>query len=42
MKGADEECFAAGMDFYITKPIDRDQLRECLETSLARSDTAAA
>jgi two-component system, sensor histidine kinase and response regulator len=31
MKGADEECRAAGMDAYITKPIDRELLRSCLE-----------
>jgi len=31
MKGADEECRAAGMDDYITKPIDRELLRSCLE-----------
>jgi len=37
IKGADEECFAAGMDHYITKPFDRDELRDCLERSLARA-----
>jgi two-component system, sensor histidine kinase and response regulator len=31
MKGADEECVAAGMDDYLSKPIDREQLRSCLE-----------
>jgi PAS domain S-box-containing protein len=31
MKGADLECKAAGMDDYITKPLDRKRLRECLE-----------
>jgi two-component system, sensor histidine kinase and response regulator len=31
MKGADQECRAAGMDDHITKPIDRDRLRACLE-----------
>jgi CheY-like chemotaxis protein len=31
MKGADEECRAAGMDDYITKPIDRELLRSCIE-----------
>ena len=35
MKGADEVCRAAGMDDYITKPIDREQLRCCLERLLA-------
>jgi len=42
IKGADEECFAAGMDHYITKPIDRDQLRKCLERSLASNERIAA
>jgi len=31
MKGADDTCRAAGMDDYITKPIDRERLRSCLE-----------
>jgi signal transduction histidine kinase/DNA-binding response OmpR family regulator len=26
MKGAEEECIAAGMDAYLAKPIDRDEL----------------
>jgi two-component system sensor histidine kinase/response regulator len=30
MKGADNECRAAGMDGYLTKPIDREQLQEAL------------
>jgi PAS domain S-box-containing protein len=30
MKGADNECRAAGMDDYLSKPIDREQLRESL------------
>ena len=34
LKGADDECYAAGMDGYVTKPIDRDQLRRCLERRL--------
>ena len=42
IKGADEECFAAGMDHYITKPIDRDQLRKCLERGFARTARIAA
>jgi CheY-like chemotaxis protein len=31
MKGADEECFAAGMDDYLSKPIERAQLVACIE-----------
>jgi two-component system, sensor histidine kinase and response regulator len=31
MKGADEQCTAAGMDDYLTKPIDRKQLEATLE-----------
>jgi PAS domain S-box-containing protein len=42
LKGADEECFASGMDAYLTKPIDREQLRDCLEKSFATTGTAAA
>jgi PAS domain S-box-containing protein len=42
LKGADEECFASGMDAYLTKPIDREQLRGCLEKSFATTGIAAA
>jgi len=31
LKGADEECFRAGMDHYLSKPVDREKLRACLE-----------
>ena len=30
MKGADNECRSAGMDDYLSKPIDRQQLQEAL------------
>jgi CheY-like chemotaxis protein len=31
MKGADEQCTAAGMGDYLTKPIDRESLAACLD-----------
>jgi two-component system sensor histidine kinase/response regulator len=31
MTGDEEKCRAAGMDAYLTKPIDRDKLDACLE-----------
>jgi len=34
IKGADLECRAAGMDDYVSKPIDREQLRTSLERVL--------
>lgn len=37
MLGAEEECRAAGMDAYQSKPLDRQRLQECLEAVLARS-----
>jgi len=40
MKGADEECIAAGMDGYLSKPINRDELDAALSHFL-REETAA-
>jgi PAS domain S-box-containing protein len=40
MKGADNECRAAGMDDYLSKPIDRSQLQHCLNRWL--NDAAEA
>jgi CheY-like chemotaxis protein len=31
MKGADNDCFAAGMDDYLSKPVDREQLQNSLK-----------
>jgi CheY-like chemotaxis protein len=39
MKGADAECSAAGMDDYLSKPIDREQLSNTLEKWLSRVAT---
>ncbi len=36
MKGADEECRAAGMDDHLTKPIDREVMDRCLRRHLNR------
>jgi CheY-like chemotaxis protein len=37
MKGAEEACFAAGMDDHLTKPIDREALAACLHRHLQDS-----
>ena len=34
MKGAADDCRRAGMDDYLTKPLDREQLRRCLSEHL--------
>jgi two-component system sensor histidine kinase/response regulator len=46
MKGDDDKCKAAGMDDYLTKPLDRTKLIACLERHLGKipastTDTAA-
>ena len=38
MKGADIECKAAGMDDYLTKPIERARMEICLQRLLANID----
>jgi CheY-like chemotaxis protein len=40
MKGADDKCVAAGMDDYLSKPIDRAQLNECLQRWLKPQEAA--
>ncbi len=41
MKGTDQLCRDAGMDDYLTKPIDRDRLSEVVNRYLAPSATPA-
>ena len=36
MKGAADDCRRAGMDDYLTKPLDREQLKRCLKQHLTR------
>jgi PAS domain S-box-containing protein len=38
IKGAELQCRAAGMDEYITKPVDRERLEACLERLLSEAD----
>jgi CheY-like chemotaxis protein len=37
MKGAADDCRRAGMDDYLTKPLDRVQLMKCLRGYLKTS-----
>jgi PAS domain S-box-containing protein len=39
MSGDRERCLAAGMDDYISKPINRNQLLECIEKLVGADDT---
>ena len=41
MKGADRACIEAGMDDYLTKPIDRHKLEVCVDQYLATPDLVA-
>ena len=40
MKDDDRKCIEAGMDDYLTKPLDRTLLAQCLERHLSASDHA--
>ncbi len=42
MKGAREQCLAAGMDGYLPKPFTLDQLKATLEHWLPRPEAEAA
>ena len=42
MQGERERCLAAGMDDYVTKPIDRRRLQEVLDRWLASAEPAPA
>ena len=39
MKGDEEKCRAAGMDDYLTKPIDRAKLEACVNALMGQSST---
>jgi CheY-like chemotaxis protein/HPt (histidine-containing phosphotransfer) domain-containing protein len=40
MSGAEQDCLAAGMDGYLTKPLDRRRLAESIERFLAGAGSA--
>jgi CheY-like chemotaxis protein len=42
MKGAEEECRAAGMDGYLTKPIDRAKLEACIGELIPNTSTTGS
>jgi signal transduction histidine kinase/ligand-binding sensor domain-containing protein/DNA-binding response OmpR family regulator/HPt (histidine-containing phosphotransfer) domain-containing protein len=42
MSGAEQECLAAGMDGYLTKPLDRRRLAESIERFLGSAESAPA
>ncbi|WP_310448049.1 ATP-binding protein [Thiobacillus sp.] len=42
LKGADKQCFAAGMDDYLTKPIQLELLREKIRKWMPASKTPAS
>jgi signal transduction histidine kinase/ligand-binding sensor domain-containing protein/CheY-like chemotaxis protein len=42
MKGAADDCRRAGMDDYLTKPLDREQLKRCLSQHLGEKRLAVS